>query len=437
MSRLGLFGLMIVMVACDTSRNTPDPEDSYFMRFYGEDGDQVGIDMLANDDGSFILLGNSKPSDESPTHPYLVKVNSHGIVVWEKAFDLGSGVEILAKDIEQNADGGYVILADKVNTSADTDFLLILTDANGQQLATGTFTYPGASHEVGVSVTQIMDGATAAGFIVTGSTDYDNGASTGFENMTAVFARFEQSGLLYDDGPWNNNAGGELNDYGTKVIQRADLTDPNPFVFFGYKNSLSNTDPTNDTYNYWMSKVGNSGEGVSSEILEGSPAGTNQNEHLESVATLNSETVAKYILAGISTGSGQDKVFIAGVIGEALEPDGILSPKSLSFNLGDLSTDEALAFRRVSITPLMRSGFLVAANDVSSGSADMVLMKLNVDGSEAWPLPIVLGGQGDDNQTAIYELPNESLVVFGTMQIGDDRQSKMALIKLNSNGKLK
>jgi hypothetical protein len=431
MSRLVLVGLVMVMFACDTSRNTPDPEDSFFMRFYGNDGDQEGVDMVVNDDGSFTLLGNSKLTDDDLTQPYLVKVNSYGIVIWEKYFDIG--VELLAKDIEPTASGGYVILADKVNSITDTDFFLIIVDATGLQTASGTFTYPGQSQEIGVSVTQIMDGISEDGFIVAGSTNYDNGASTGFENITAVLARFDPTGAIYTDGPWTNNAGGELNDYGIKVIQRADLSDPNPFVFFGYKNSISNTDPTNGTYNYWISKVNNSGEGIGSEILNGSPSNTNEDEQLGSVSTINSGSIASYLLAGILTGGGQDKVFVANINDIGLTNDGILTPQSLSFNLGDLGL-EAIKLRKASICPLQQTGYIVAANSIVSGNSNIVLMKLNVDGSEAWPAPVTLGGQGEDSQSALYELPDGRFLVFGTMQIGDDRQSKMALMKLSSKG---
>jgi hypothetical protein len=111
-------------------------------------------------------------------------------------------------------------------------------------------------------------------------------------------------------------------------------------------------------------------------------------------------------------------------------------PQSLSFELGDLSA-EAIPYRKVSVFSLQQSGYLVAANNVSSGNSDIVLMKLNVDGSEAWTVPVTLGGQGDDSQSALYELPDGRILVFGTMQIGDDRQSKMALIKLNSDGRLR
>lgn len=433
MSRLVLVGLIMFAFACDTSRNTPDPEDKFFMRFYGDDGDQEGVDMVANDDGTFTLLGNSKSADENLTQPYLVKVNSHGIVIWEKLFDVG--VELVAKDIEPTVSGGYVILTDKVNSATDTDFLLLIVDAEGTQTASGTFTYPGQSQEIGVSVTQIMNGNSGDGFIVTGSTNYDNGASAGFENITAVFARFDQTGAIYSNVSWTNNAGGEQNDYGIKVVQRADLSDPNPFVFFGYKNSVSNTDPTNGTYNYWMSKVNNSGEGVGSEILNGSPSNINEDEQLGSVSTINPGSIANYLLAGISTGGGQDKVFVASINDIGLTNDGIFTPRSLSFNLGDLGL-EAPKFRKVSICHLQQTGYLVTANNVSSGSSDIVLMKLNVDGSEAWPMPVTIGGQGDDSHSSIYELPDGRFLVLGTMQIGDDRQSKMALIKLNNNGLL-
>jgi hypothetical protein len=434
MRSLILVGLMILAVACDTTRNTPDPEDNFFMRFYGNDGDQLGVDMLVSDDGSIILLGNSKLSSESPNQIYLVKVNRHGIVQWEKTFS--SPNEQIAKDIAATADGNYVIVGDELKATTGTDFLIFTVDAQGNKLFSGTFSYTGNSIETVSSVLQIDDGASTGGFIVAGSTNYDNGSGPGFANSTAVFARFNQDCSPYILA-WINNSsvGAEDDDFGIRVVQRGALnnsTDPYPFVFFGYTNS----DSQNPSFNCWASKVENNGGGAALNILTSSPV--NPNELLASVATINSGSIAEYVLAGTikEAGAQEDKVFVTKIGDASLWKDSTLIPRTLDYSLGNLSL-EGRALQKVTVIALQGSGYLVAANSVISGNSDIVLTKLTVDGSAVWDSPMVIGGPGDDSQAAIYEHPDGRLLVFGTMQIGDDRQSKMVLMKVNDKGALK
>jgi hypothetical protein len=432
-----VIGLMVLIAACDTSRNTPDPEESFFVRFYGDDGNQEAVDMIVNDDGTMILLGTSVKTSTKPSQVYLVKVTTDGFVIWEKFF--GDSFDWIAKDIELTATTGqYVIAAEKISSATDSDFLIFtLSDsgADAQIIDTGSFTYPGQSQEIPVSVTQIYDNGSGSGFIVTGSTNYDNGTDQGFEGLTAVFARFDQTCANYT-GSWVEYAGLESDDYGIRVIQRADLSDTEPFVFFGYKNSPPVDDISNTSYNFWFSKMGAvGGNVVVSSILKDSPA--DMDEELQSVSAINSGSLANYILTGIISPltTGEERIFVSVVKDAALFADGTLIPQTLPFDLGDL-TLKAPKFKSTSSSALRDGGYIIAANTVVSGNSEMLLMKLNVDGSILWTNPVLLGGQGDDWQAMVHELPDRRILLFGTMQIGDDRQSKMALCKLNPYGRL-
>jgi hypothetical protein len=433
---LFVIGLMVLIASCDTARNTPDPEESFFMRFYGDDGNQEAVDMIINDDGTMILLGTSVKTNNKPSQVYLVKVTADGFVIWEKFFD--DGFDWIAKDIEPTATTGqYVIAAEKISSVTGSDFLIFTVSDSGADALitnTGSFTYPGQSQEIPVSVTQIYDNGSGSGFIVTGSTNYDNGTGPGFEGITAVFARFDQSCANYT-GSWVENAGLESDDYGVRVIQRADLNDTEPFVFFGYKNSPPVDDISNTSFNFWFSKMSEvGGNVVVSSVLKDSPV--DMDEELQSVSTINSGSLANYILTGIISPltTGQERIFVSVVKDAALFAEGTLTPQILPFDLGDL-TLKASKFKSTSSSALQDGGYIIAANTAASGDSEMLLMKLNVDGSTQWSDPILLGGQGDDWQVVVHELPDKRILLFGTMQIGDDRQSKMALCKLNRNGK--
>jgi len=431
-----LFMVVAIAWGCDTTSNTPDPSKHFFIRYYGSDGDQKSVDMVANADGTFMLLGNSVINGESQI--YLLKVNADGIIVWEKTY--GGPNNEIAKDIEQTADGNYIILADYQSPAVGTDILLMSVDQNGNQQDSTTFSYSGVSDEIGVSVTQLLNATSPAGFIVAGNTNYDsipgdNGAD-GFEKSTAIFIRFNADFSLAGD-EWNNHSGALEDDYCTKVFQVGDLTDPDsdPFVFFGYTNS----NPNIPSFNFWATGLTRGGDGASLDIdakgvIPGSPVGTD--EILGSVTSIVSTAgFNNYLLCGISSSlsGGNDEIFLAKLNTSNLTVDGVLAPKVININLGDISSG-ATNLQKVTAYPSKNLGYLIAANSIASGNSDIILTKVGVDGNPVWTSPIVLGGPNNDFESAIYELPDRRIIVFGTMELGDEGQAKLAFMKLNSNG---
>ena len=48
------FLLFVFLFACDTENNTKPPAESYFVKFYGEDGFHEGVDFVAGDRKSVV-----------------------------------------------------------------------------------------------------------------------------------------------------------------------------------------------------------------------------------------------------------------------------------------------------------------------------------------------------------------------------------------------
>ena len=71
---------LMALFACDTANNVEDPDLHYFVKYYGGDGNQRGVDMVTLSDGSLLLLGNwSESAFESDI--YLVRVDPEGGVI--------------------------------------------------------------------------------------------------------------------------------------------------------------------------------------------------------------------------------------------------------------------------------------------------------------------------------------------------------------------
>src|SRR5687767_4118459 len=111
---LFFFGsVCLVFSACDTESNTEDPDLNYFVKYYGSDGDQYGVDMALLTDGSMLLLGNYAQSDFDQDI-YLVRVDERGDILWESRIGGDPAANNIweAKDIEPTNDGNFIVLAD-------------------------------------------------------------------------------------------------------------------------------------------------------------------------------------------------------------------------------------------------------------------------------------------------------------------------------------
>src|SRR5258708_30121673 len=88
-ARLNLIFIFIafqlILIGCDTASTIDDPNRSYFVKFYGGDGDQTGDDLVVLPDGSFILFGTTTPTGKTSKW-YLVKADVKGNIIWEKTF---------------------------------------------------------------------------------------------------------------------------------------------------------------------------------------------------------------------------------------------------------------------------------------------------------------------------------------------------------------
>ena len=80
-------------------------------------------------------------------------------------------------------------------------------------------------------------------------------------------------------------------------------------------------------------------------------------------------------------------------------------------------------------------GFLILANEVrSTGATNSWLTKVDQTGDPLWSA--TFGSEAeDDTGAAVIELPDGKIAILATMGLADN-QFKMALIKVNREGKL-
>lgn len=409
----------VLLAACDTDSNIPSPDKDFFMKLYGGDGDQSGVDLLTLDDGNFLLLGNSMLGVTKRI--YLVKADSEGKILWQKKF--GDVLQVTeAKDIEPISDGNFVILATVENSPDNLDVKLIRITADGQAIDSVIYGSGNMKNDNARSVTPLLDG----GFIITGSTQHDTArVSTVDPDAFSNIFHFRCNASLKFDPNWYEfyGATGKL-DFGTKVIQSTN----DRFYVFGSSNQ---DHPGNQIGKINMQYYSISGGGIVSSNV-GYLGQFNQDTRSSFVCKVPTALGEGYLIIGTKTSNTG---------ATTLQVSKLRSP--LRFNsIDDVQLDEDISIENrtldaVSAAPSVAapSGYFLLANELRSvGTTNIWLTKIDQSARLQWS--VSLGSEEEnDKAAAVQELPNGKIIVLGTVGIGDN-QTKMALFKLNSSGRL-
>jgi hypothetical protein len=416
-----LFLVLLTGVAlqrCDTSHNIANPSKNYFLKYYGGEGPQTGVDLVVNTDGTFYLLGTSRKPNQL-ARMYLVKADPLGNVIWEKTFGGSQGLE--AKDIELTTNG--IVIAGNSNSltkAGSRDIYLATMDNADTIIHSITYGFQivpsyggGEADEDVVSVTVTLDG----GFIVSGSSDHVDlsaGPTLIPTLRDALHVRFNSDLTIYSS-TWRPAHGTYITNLGTKVIQNGN----DHFYFFGSSSGV--TLPTD--LNYWILDLNAFGDAGGDEFH---PGYAGSDERLGSVTSSGNV----FFLGGISTTSQASELFASYA---SVKADSTLSyaPSQLDKTIGsDLGTPGAGNTSAAS----SGLGWLCLTNEATTGNSNLYLTKLDGTNNLAWKSPVIYGGAGNDFMGSVTELPDGKLLIIGTMAIGQDGETKMVLMKVNKDG---
>lgn len=410
--------MLIAIVSCDTASIIDPPDESFFLKYYGGEGNQQGVDAVLNSDGTITLFGTTVVGGIEQL--YLVNIEQNGRIVWEKT--VATPTAASAKDIELTNDGRLVIVADLSNTDVEHDILIMTVSLDGNVIASTTTGLKDGggvnTDETAISVTQTTDG-----FIVSGSTNNLDlkPIGTGGSNDTrdALHLRYFDDLTDYPN-TWRRAHGPGNEDFGVKIVQIS----ATQFYFFSYTNTQ-----TGD-FNYSVLGLGADGETNSPDNFL--PGISGSDEILSSVITSPIQSGEGFLLGGVSEvpGSNANDIYI------------VKLRKTLTFGATDLQFQKSLAVNLGSISPAKIStyasangGFLILANEKSGSIQNFYLTKVDNNGFIEWDTPVIFGGEHDDQIGAVLELPDGSIGIVGTFGIGQDGETKMTFIKVNKEGK--
>ena len=435
MMRYSFFLVLVVsLLSCDTENKFPDPSQDYFVKFYGEDGDHEGVDFVANSDGTFILLGNENvPGSALNQQIFVVKVDAQGMVIWHKSFGING--DEFAKDIELTADGNVIIAAETQLVPGNRDVFVKVISQNGEPLDSvriGLKTMGNLeADEVVNSISIISDGYIVVGSTTAVKTNNTNDISDALHiRLTSALDPIDP----LSSGIWNNTSGN--NDSDDVLIKMIEI-DSKTYYGFGYTNTVWRN---SKDYKYWIFSLGEFGEssGNTPEFfdLTGSPLTDDKLGYVFLSKTSADEF--EYVLNGISTkSSGESQSYIM-----KLENNPFPQPQ-LPYNpvlaIGTPTNLGANVGGNTRISGLTQGGFLLLTNNKSASTNEfnISLVRLGDTFDTEGRVPIFFGGAGDDFAGNVTELPDGKIMIIGTMTMGGaSAQTKMVLMKLNSNGKL-
>ncbi|HCM75131.1 MAG TPA: hypothetical protein DIS90_02020, partial [Cytophagales bacterium] len=243
--------IVITTIGCDTASTIDPPDESFFLKFYGEEGNQRGVDAVLNADGTITLYGSTEARDvtgKKVKQLYLVNIQQNGQLVWQRIIDTGKNTT--AKDIELTTDGRLVIVGDVENTPTERDIIIMTLSLDGSEISRALIAYDTVGQptdETANSVTQTNDG-----FIVVGSTsnlELKPIKGTTNDIRDALHVRFNDDLTIYPS-TWRRAHGPGDFDAGVQIIQIS----PTQFYFFSYTNTQ-----TGD-FNYSILGLGVDGE---------------------------------------------------------------------------------------------------------------------------------------------------------------------------------
>ena len=123
---------LMLMYSCNLERIEPGGPGTAtkFISVIGDNGENRANDLILTTDGGYLIAGSNQQAGNFQA--YLAKLNSKGVVQWERMFG-GIGIET-AKAVVQAPDGGFVFCGQIAN-----DIYLLKVNANGDKVWEKTY----------------------------------------------------------------------------------------------------------------------------------------------------------------------------------------------------------------------------------------------------------------------------------------------------------
>lgn len=404
----------MLMLSCDTAGTVYPVFLDYFIKYYGEDGNQEGVDLLVNADGSMILLGNSSSQTNPITIPFIAKIDPLGNVLWQR--QLGERNET-AVDVELDRQGNLIIVSN-VGDEANSRIRLFRIDQQGTEIASIKIEH--GEKQVAKSVTQVSDNNSliANNFLISGYAEADPVKNPELPPpsdeadiiVLQVDEALQVSKILLRQG-------GEHVGSSVKIFETI-LNDSTKYFFFGDSDRPLQA---GGVYKRAFEVISINNAGV--QGIRNVSGIDNEIQIASSIIETPASLQEGYLMVGTTyaTNNSASNIYIT----------------QYNKTLNDARLDMSILLGRrlegVSAAIAEPDAFFILANEIrDNNNRDIFLLKMASDGA-------VIGStsfgtlEGDDTAGAVRVLPDRRVAVFGTMEL--ETQKKMVLIIISPEGK--
>ena len=412
---LSSFLFVVLLISCDTASNVEPIYESYYTKYYGEDGEQEGVGIVHNTDGSMILLGNSF-SQTDPVSPFIVKTDAVGNVLWQRTFKTDNETAV---DIELINGNQLAVLSNIQTTTTNiSNVCLYILGQDGNLVDSLYLQEP--VNQISKSVSQTSDG----GFLVTGYQDPDPTRNPGLPPTKSDQADIM---LLKIDNGLNaatdlSPGGGEYSGSGVGTFEVSFSNVPY-YLLFGSSDQLRPTSSNEYKQCFHLFTTTTQGtytglHGVSGNDLDEQEAST--------VLKIPPALGDGYLVVGTNISNGSSDLYLTR-FNKLESPDKVTKP-SLDRIIPLTRTIEGISAANAS-----PDGYFIVANEVrENNKRDIFLLQIERDGAVVWTNSF--GSlEGEDTAGGVEALPDGRIAVVGTIQL--ETQRKMVLIVTSTNGR--
>ncbi len=410
--------LILLLATCDTSNSIKPRNDQFFIKYFGQDGDQYASDLVATTDGGYIIIGTTDPNKslaaggdplgDGDENIIIVKTDAEGNEEWTQVFDLGNSLEDEGMAIIESSTG-FVAVGNTFN-GTDWDVVVLDLDALGSIVGSpysfGEIKENGQpGNEIARGINILNDGVNDY-YLIAG---YTTAAISELKQDLQDYYALRLDMTFVEDTIWAKNnkiMGRDEPDYGLMIYEK--VNDPTKQVMLGYVDSPRELGFDDNTFSSWQ-YIG---------TVNGADDyyGDTNSQICEDV----SPTIDGYIMIGTLEGSLKNELYFVSLNGLT---DVVSKPIFTSFDLEGRS-----------IYRTIDGGNIYLGNiTYPSGDIDIFLGKTSIGGDEHWSR--TFGSDGFDEGAKLLQNSDGSIVFSGTMNISGQR--KICLIKTNSEGELK
>jgi len=405
--------MIVLLISCDTANNVDPIYERYFTKYYGEDGEQEGVDIVVNSDGSMILLGNSQ-SQIDPVSPFIVKTDAAGQVLWQRAFKTDDETAV---DMELINGGTQVAVVSNVKR-ATTNICLYVLGQDGNLVDSVYIQTPDNQTAKGVNT------ASDGGFLITGFKD-----PVPSRNLNLGSPAQDQADILLLKVDNGLNTVTDLSPGGQEYIGsgvksfEVNLDNAIYYLAFGYSDRPREN---SNEYRQCFQVISATPLGAFSGIRQVSQDEVTEEQVASAVVKIPPALGDGYLMVGTTTSGGSTDLYLT----RFNKPE---SSNKMTVSSLDGKVPLGRRIEGVSAANAAPDGYFVVANEVRENSKkDIFLARIERDGAVSWTNSF--GSlEGEDTAGGVEALPDGRIAVVGTIQL--ETQRKMVLIVTTTNGR--